>query len=57
LREYLQREGMGFEITEAEFHSASWMSRFDELLDASDRLEPKSNGAMAAALALQEWLE
>jgi len=57
LREYLQREGMGFEITEAEFHSASWMSRFDELLDASDRLKPKSNGAMAAALALQEWLE
>ena len=55
LREFLRREGMGFEISEAEFQAASWLERLDELLALSERLEPKESGAMMAALALAEW--
>ena len=56
LRAYLSKEELGFEISEEEFHSAAWLGRLDELLAASDRLEPKENGAEAAAGELVRYL-
>ena len=56
LRDYLVQESVGFEISEEEFHSASWLDRLYELLATSQRLEPKDNGAEAAAGALVDYL-
>ena len=56
LREYLAADRRGFEISEEEFHSASWLDRLDELLSASDRLAPQTSGATEVAEALSNWL-
>ena len=56
LREYLAKEKMGFEICEEEFHSASWLDRLDELLSASDQLNPQVSGATEVAESLSNWL-
>ncbi len=57
LGDYLCREKLGFEISEEEFHTASWLERIDDLLEASERLDAKESGAGEAAVALNRYLD